>query len=274
MIKSIGYLQYDVAFGDKNENFSRVLAVLEDPGRVDLLVLPELAFTGYDFLDKSEVAAHAEPLGNGPTSQFVSDIARKLNAVVVAGYPEAAGDKLYNSAMMATPVGDLFNYRKIHLFSRENDFFSPGDAPPKVYDTPVGKVGMMICFDWFFPEVARVLALQGARVIAHPSNLVLPYCQRAMYCRSVENHVYTITANRVGTEDRAGRNLTFTGASQVLDSAGQALISAETFGDALHVVECDLQVADQKQINPYNNLLADRRETLYSGLLDSRKDDE
>jgi predicted amidohydrolase len=122
---------------------------------------------------------------------------------------------------------------------------------------------MMICFDWFFPEVARSLALDGAQIIAHPSNLVLPWCQRAMFARSVENHVFSITANRTGREARAGRELVFTGGSQVLGCNGEVLLAAAEKDKSLQVTAVDLAQANQKQMNPWNDILASRRPELY-----------
>ena len=170
--------------------------------------------------------------------------------------------------MIALPDGALTNYRKLHLFSRETELFEPGDAEPPVIETPAGRVGMMICFDWLFPETARILALKGAQIIAHPSNLVLDYCQRAMYCRCIENAVFIITANRIGTEDRAGRSLTFTGASQILDTEGATLASAPPDAESIEIVEIDPWRADEKRITEYNDRLKDRRSELYGTLSD------
>lgn len=269
MKKKFGFVQLEVAFADRAANFAKVQKLL-DPvsANFDLLVLPELCFVGYDFINRDEVAGLAEPAERGPTADFLTQISRTHNAVVVAGYPEAGSDgRFYNSSMLVTPSGVISSYRKIHLFNRENDLFSPGDAPPRAVDTPAGRVGMMICFDWFFPEIARLLALDGAQVIAHPSNLVLPYCQRAMYTRSIENHVYTITANRIGTETRAGRELTFTGASQILNPDGETLGNAEIDTEELLLIDADISKADEKQINEHNDLLGSRRPEMYEKLL-------
>jgi len=267
MEKKIGFAQFEVAFGDREANFTAVNRLLAAVDFAGLIVLPELCFTGYEFKDRDEVGSLAEPFAAGPSFDFLRNHAERLGSVLVAGYAEADGDTYYNSAMMVTPSGRAYNYRKIHLFSRENDLFSPGDNAPQVFETEAGRIGMMICFDWFFPETARLLTLAGAHVIAHPSNLVLPYCQRAMYARSVENHVYTITSNRVGSESRTGRTLIFTGGSQVLGPDGTTLASAETTRESLQVVSCDLEAADKKQINPYNNLVTSRRIDLYGALL-------
>jgi predicted amidohydrolase len=125
---------------------------------------------------------------------------------------------------------------------------------------------MMICFDWFFPECARSLALRGADIIAHPANLVLPWCQRAMFARSVENHVFTVTANRIGTETRAGRSLTFTGGSQILSPNGEQLVAAPVTGEHAGVTQVDLTMARDKTTAGRNDLFGDRKPELYPGL--------
>jgi predicted amidohydrolase len=121
----------------------------------------------------------------------------------------------------------------------------------------------MVCFDWFFPESARTLALRGAQIIAHPANLVLPYCQTAMVTRCLENRVFAVTTNRYGTEQIPGQCLTFTGASQVISPTGQRLLDAPVAGDCVRIIEVDPDLADDKHINPRNDLFANRRPDLY-----------
>jgi predicted amidohydrolase len=239
---------------------------LADAPDFDLLVLPELAFSGYDFRDRDELHALAEPFSNGPTAGLLHELAHARNAVIVAGYAERTPEGCYNSAMLMCPDGAAHNYRKIHLFNREQDVFLPGDAPPAVVETPAGRIGMMICFDWFFPETARCLALAGAQIIAHPSNLVLPWCQRTMFARSLENAVHTITCNRIGTEARTDRSLTFTGASQILNTKGEILASAPTDREALGVAALDPDEADDKSIAGRNDRFGNRRPEMYERL--------
>ena len=121
----------------------------------------------------------------------------------------------------------------------------------------------MICFDWIYPESARSLALRGAQIIAHPSNLVLPHCPDAMITRCLENKVFAATADRVGTEDRGGNPLTFIGKSQVVSPAGSVLVR---LGDeeGVAVVEVDPHEADAKSINEHNDLLRQRRPDQYT----------
>jgi len=121
----------------------------------------------------------------------------------------------------------------------------------------------MICFDWIFPEAARTLALKGADIICHPSNLVLPYCQTAMVTRCLENHVFAITANRIGTEQRGVRTLTFTGGSQVTDTKGKILHRASTDREEVAVIEIDPQLAQDKHATANNHIFNDRRPEMY-----------
>ena len=262
----IGYAQFEPRFGDRMANYAAIKRLAEEGKAADLLVFPELCVSGYDFKNREELASLAEPFEQGPTSLVSKELAEAHQITLVIGYPESAGTHIFNSCVLATPDGTLANYRKLHLFSRESKIFTPGDAPPPVIDTPAGKVGLMICLDWLFPEAARILALGGAQVIAHPSNLVLPHCQQAMVTRSLENGVFSITANRIGTEARTDRSLTFTGASQVLGPRGKMLVSAPTDAEHLGLVEVDVSTADDKMISEENHLLADRRPDLYNGL--------
>lgn len=261
----IAYGQFHVRFGNWDANAARITEIAAAAQGASLLVLPELAFSGYDFPGHAAARKNADAF-HGRTREFLSSLSRQHHMTVIAGYAEDASNALYNSSMLVNPDGSAANYRKLHLFNREQDFFTPGDAPPPVVDTPIGKVGLMICFDWFFPEVARSLALRGAEIIAHPSNLVLPWCQRAMFARSVENGVFTVTCNRIGTEEEAGRSLTFTGASQILSPRGETLAQAPVDEEHVGIAEVDLAQAREKTIAERNDLFIDRRPEMYVGV--------
>ncbi len=266
-LKRIGYAQFAPEFGEGDLNRKVITRFTEAAKAADLLVFPELCVSGYDFKDKDELADLAEPFESGPTSRTALELAEKYHITLVVGYPERDGDALYNSCLLAQPGGKIANYRKIQLFSRETLIFTPGDTPPPVIDTPAGKVGLMICFDWVYPEIARLLAVKGAQILAHPSNLVLQYCQRAMFARSVENGVFSITCNRYGTEERTDRSLTFTGYSQILDPEGKLLMQARSDEHHVGVVEVDLAQADDKRMTEHNHLMEGRRTDLYGGLI-------
>jgi predicted amidohydrolase len=192
------------------------------------------------------------------------EIARDRRMTLVAGLAERDGDRCYNSAVAVGPDGLIGCYRKVHLFFEETLFFSPGDGGFQVWDIGTARIGVMVCFDWFYPESARTLALKGADIICHPSNLVLPYCPDAMVTRCLENRVFSITANRIGSETRGGKNtLTFIGHSEVVTPRGEILRRAPRDRADIAVVEIDPSQARNKSVNAYNDLFRDRRPSAY-----------
>ena len=258
-----GFFQFDTAFGRKQENLEKVRAAIGDASP-DLLVLPEFFATGYQFASKDEVAELAEPVPHGETTEFLVSLSKDRDIYIVAGLPERDGNIFFNSAVLTGPEGFIGFYRKTHLFLEENLFFTPGNSGFRVWDTKIGRIGVMICFDWFFPEAARTLALRGAEVIAHPSNLVLPYCPQSMPVRCLENRVYAITANRIGTEQRKeGPALTFIGQSQITSPRAEILARADADEEVLLTADLDLALARDKKLNQYNDLFRDRRPDLY-----------
>jgi predicted amidohydrolase len=256
-----GYIQTDPVFGDKQHNFKQVFSLAGNI-RADLLVLPELFATGYTFTSMEETAALAEP-AEGPTAKFMKQLSSLTGAIVVGGFIEEENGSLYNSSLVVSSDRILGTYRKIHLFNREKLWFSSGNLAPEVFVAPNLRLGVMICFDWFFPETARTLALKGAQVIAHPSNLVMPYCQRSMPVRCLENRIFAITANRVGRETRGEDDFQFTGASQITGYKGEVLSQAPTERPCVALVEFDQTLADDKNLNEHNHLFNDRKTDLY-----------
>src|SRR5258708_1656070 len=221
----LAYVQGRPRFGRVAENLELGLSLAATVD-ADLVVIPELWSTGYVFSSHAEVAELAEDARTGATARALCAAAKREKRHYVAGFAEAARGKRFNSAMLVGPFGVKAVYRKLHLFEREREWFSPGDLPLEVHRVGPARVGMLICFDWRFPETARVLALLGADVIAHPSNLVFPNAQEAMRVRALENRVWTITANRTGTERRPGGTVPFTGRSQVVDPGGEVVVRA------------------------------------------------
>ena len=124
---------------------------------------------------------------------------------------------------------------------------------------------MLICFDWTFPEAWRILALRGADVICHPSNLVLPgLAQRGLPIHALLNRVYVVTANRIGLEN----DLRFTGMSLVADPQGNVLANASEADTEVSIVEVDLTLARDKQMTPRNHCFHDRRPEEYAQLVE------
>jgi len=261
----VAFYQSCPVYGDVEYNLFTALGALCST-RADLYVLPELFSTGYLFGSRKELSDLAEPVPSGPTTRRLVDFCRSEGCAVVAGVAERNGKKLYNTAILAGPKGLIGRYRKTHLFSQEKLWFDPGNTGFKVWRYRDTRIGLMICFDWIFPEAARVLALNGADIICHPSNLILPYCQGAMVTRSIENRVFTITANRVGTETRGTVELTFSGMSQVTDPLGRVLARAPKATEKMMAVEIRPALARNKKATPANHILRDRRPAYYREL--------
>ena len=233
-----GFIQFAPEFGNVDTNIDKALSMIEKAD-ADLLILPELFNTGYLFTSAQEAQELAEKIPSGKTVQALCSIARKKKISLVAGMAEQADGHLFNSAVLVSPKGVVAVYRKIHLYNEEKLWFQSGNQALEVYDIGPCKIGIMICFDWFFPEIARILALKGADVICHPANLVLPYCQNAMVTRCLENKVYAITANRTGLEHRGEKSLSYTGESQITSPDGSVLFKASDRDETTGVVSID-----------------------------------
>jgi len=270
----VGFAQFRPALGDLEANREAVERLAREAAGADLLVLPELASSGYAFASPEEARTSAEPVPDGPFTRLLVELARRYRLFLAAGVCEEAGGRLYNSAVLVGPDGLVGLYRKVHLFWNEKDLFAPGDLGFPVFDLRAAdlgperggwtcRTGLLICFDWQFPEAWRVLALRGADLVCHPSNLVLPgLAQRAVPVQAMLNRVWTVLANRYGQE----RDLLFTGRSLVITPRGETAAEGPTEGDAVRIVEIDPAAARDKLVTPRNDLIRDRRPEFY-GLL-------
>jgi predicted amidohydrolase len=263
-----GYVQFAPTYLEVEDNIKAVGELLSGV-EADLLVLPELFTSGYFFQSEEDLRFVAEPIPEGPTTQRLRAWASETGTTLVAGLAEQEKDRLYNSAVLVRPDGSFESYRKVHLFYEETTLFEPGDLGLRVFDVKTRegdpyKLGVMVCFDWYFPEAARTLALRGADVIAHPSNLVLPHCPDSMPIRARENHVFTITANRYGTERKGEEELTFIGMSEICDPKGEIMHRSDRTGDVVTTVALDPKEARDRNINEMNDVLADRRPDVYA----------
>jgi 5-aminopentanamidase len=233
-----------------------------------VVVLPELVTSGYVFESVEEVRSCAES-AEGPALRGWSEEAAAGDAIVVGGFCELGADgALFNSAAVVAASGVLAVYRKIHLWDREPLFFEPGSEPAPVVETSVGRIGVGVCYDMNFPEVARGLALAGADLVALPANF--PLHPRPEGERPIEVSLAIATAhlNRffVAVCDRCGpeRGLDWVGGSVVCDELGWVLAGPPAgFGPGLVVADCDLARARDKAWNERNDVLGDRRPELY-----------
>ncbi|MCR4391365.1 MAG: acyltransferase [Candidatus Acetothermia bacterium] len=264
----VGYVQFAPEFGAVERNLEEVAEFFHQD-RADLWVLPELFNTGYQFASEHEVRELSEPLPDGPTTQRLIALARGLGCHIAAGVAERHRDRIYNAAVLVGPGGLVARYRKVHLFYQEKRWFVPGDLPFPVADLGPAKVGLMVCYDHLFPESARSLALQGAEVIAHPANLVIPgLAQLTMRVRALENRVFTVTANRIGTEARTGESLRYTGESQIVSPTGEVLARAAPDIEEARAIEIDPALARDKRLPLGGDVFADRRPEFYRRLVE------
>jgi predicted amidohydrolase len=271
----VGLFQFAPQHGGVKANLDHIARALSGV-KADIIVLPELCTTGYLFASRSEIASLSEPVPGGPTCEAMAALSQNRNAALVWGMAETAGEHIFNSAVMVTPQGEFHVYHKAHLFMDEKDLFDRGDSPFPVFDLPpvirhsdlvIGhstKVGLLVCFDHFFPEAARSLALRGAQIICHPSNLVLEHAHTNSITRAVENRVFWVLANRTGSETVGEKTLRFNGRSQIVAPDGRLLACAGPESEELLVVEIDSAEALDKEVTPRNDLFLDRRTDLYS----------
>jgi predicted amidohydrolase len=263
----LAVVQFTPRFGQKEKNLSRMQDLVADI-TADIIVFPELCTTGYFFLSREEVARVAET-GSGQSSKFFRDMAYNKNAVVVAGFAERHLKKFYNACLIVVPeVKNPYIYRKTHLFYKEKHCFDPGNTgffvvKDKQRDIAIGP---MICYDWRFPEAARVLTLLGADLIVCPSNLITDAWRRVMPARAIENKVYLAVANRAGLEKRKSEELSFKGNSAIYDYSGRELKKAGKKKDEVLLAEiCPAKTRD-KSFNPINDVLFDRQPQHYAAL--------
>jgi len=242
-------LQMDPKILEKEGNLDRSLEMARAAaGRgARLLVFPECSLTGYCYSSLDEALTVAEPIP-GPSTRALSGLCRELGVYVVAGLLEVERGRCYNALAFVGPGGLVGKYRKIHLPRLGVDrFVTPGDRPFRVYRTEVGRVGVNICFDVRFPESARVMALQGAELIALPTNWPVgaeEVPEFVVNTRAYENRVNYVAVNRVGEE----RGFHFIGRSKIVDYAGKTLAEASASGEETIYAQVDLAGAREKHV--------------------------
>ncbi len=261
-------MQLAPVFGDLDGNRARAETAITAAGAdgADLVVLPELCITGYAFTDETEARALAEP-ADGPTVTRWCELAAAHELVIIGGFCERDDDgALRNSAAIVDPAGVRAMYRKTHLWDREKLIFLEGAEPPPVIDTPAGRVGVAVCYDAFFPEVMRMLALAGADIIAVPMNSPAYGPPPGPFYMEVVQALAAASINRVfvAVADRAGheRGIDWVQASLIGDPDGR-LLAGPVQGTATVQARCDLSAARTKGFGPRNDVFADRRPELY-----------
>jgi predicted amidohydrolase len=274
----VACVQMEPVVGAKEANLAKSLVLIEQAAArgANLIVLPELANSGYVFASRAEAFALAEPVPGGPTTRAWEAIAARLDVHIVAGIAEADGRALYNSAVLVGPEGAIGTFRKMHLWAAENLFFEPGNLGFPVFPTLIGRIGMAICYDAWFPETFRLAALQGADIVCVPTNWVPIPAQdpqrEAManilvMAAAHSNSMFIACADRVGTE----RGQPFVGQSLVVSYTGWPVAGpASREGEEIILAEINLSDARRKRNwNDFNQVLRDRRHDSYDEMLGS-----
>jgi N-carbamoylputrescine amidase len=270
--------QFEPRVGEKDANVARTLELIDEAaGRgAELLVLPELCNSGYVFTSRDEAESLAEPVPGGGTAVAWLERCRAHGLVLVAGVAERDGGALYNSAVVVGPDGHIGTFRKLHLWNEENRWFVKGDRGVPVFDTPVGRIATIICYDGWFPECYRLASLGGADLVCIPTNWVpIPgqadgrpamatiLCQAAAH----SNSIVVAAADRIGVE----RGQRFIGQSVIVAHTGWPLSGPASEDRAeLLVADVDLDEARRaRHWNRFNDPLRDRRPDAYGPLAES-----
>lgn len=255
--------------GDKTENLSKISMLVEKTMReypkTGLIIFPELITTGYEcgksFFELAEVA------GKGESFDLILGLAKKYGVGIIFGFPERnknISDVLYNSAAFAGADGKMIGvYRKVHLFAAEKSIFRPGFGYP-VFNTRFGRIGIMICWDTAFPEVARIYALGGAEIIAVSTNWEKPYSDDwdlITRARAFDNTVYLAAANRIGFDKTLG----FFGRSKIIGPLGKPIRELNDEKEGIIAAGIDLTLP-RKLRREYYTFFKDRRPDTYSVL--------
>lgn len=272
----VACLQMEPRVGEKDANVDTSLGLIDQAAAegARLLVLPELCNSGYVFRSREEAFALAEAIPDGPTVRRWATAAAAHDVYIVAGIAERDGDSLYNAAVLIGPEGHVGTFRKVHLWNEENLYFEPGNLGFPVFHTPIGRIGMAICYDGWFPEAYRLNALGGADIVCVPTNWV-PIPGQAegreamanilVMAAAHSNSLFIAAADRVGTE----RGQPFEGQSLIVSYTGWPVAGpASRTGQEIIYADVNLQDARRgRNWNDFNQVLRDRRTDVYDEML-------
>jgi predicted amidohydrolase len=215
--------------------------------QANLIVFPECSLTGYVFSSRQEALPFAETIP-GPSTEKLASLCHELKVYVIFGLLEKENDKLFNAAAFIGPEGLIAGYRKNHLpFLGVDRFADAGDKPFQVHQTPIGNIGLQICYDILFPESSRVMTLQGADILVLPTNFPQRRGEKLnliVSARAIENRVHVVSADRVGSE----RGCSFSGMSKIVDALGDVLSLASPDREEIIYGGVSLDTSRQKHI--------------------------
>lgn len=258
----VSVAQLTPKLGDKEHNLQLISdAMVEAKGdQADLIVFPELFLSGYSVGEEVDQLAETE---DGPGMREIRRLSLEHGLYTAVSFPEKGENGQFHiSSALIDNNGDVLGiYRKTHLFDEEKKYFTPG-SEFNVIDTPLGKIGMMICFDVEFPEIARSLKLQGADFIVIVNANMYPYeLHHHLYSRvrAMENEIPVIICNRLGKEG----DLDFCGDSMIIDATGKILLEMK-LTEGVQTVKMPIE----QELDEKMNYTVNRRADLYSALAD------
>mgnify|MGYP002639565710 CR=1 FL=1 len=260
----VAQIQFEPKLGDCSYNLKRIINFLSQCKDVDLIVLPELANSGYLFDGRDHALEVANQLSCLNYLDSLAEFSSANDVFIVSGYLEKVDDKLYNSSVFISPDGSRGNYRKIHLFMDEKKIFEPGNLGLPLFNIGNYKLGMLICFDYLFPEIWRIMALKGADLIVHPSNLITQNAYIVVPAQALMNGYYVITSNRIGREGE----IIFCGKSLVVDPRGNIVNTLGALDEGILYTDIDPKLSQNKMITSGNHIFHDRRPKEYMDLYD------
>jgi N-carbamoylputrescine amidase len=267
--------QYVIREGDPDYNRQRSLRFIRQAATegADLVVLPELANSGCDLGPRERALDLAEEVPGGPTGRAWREAAEETGVCVAGGLLEREGDTLHNSAVLLGP-GVAGRYRKTHLWDKEKFLYEPGRELP-VFDAPLGRIGLLVCYDVWFPEAARTLALKGAQILCVPSNAPddwVPDHQRRGNLAMLNVHcIASANANRlfVAAANRVGDG--YLGRSCVVDVTGGVLALAGETEEGSITAEVDVKRASrEKRLTDASHVFGDRNPAVYESWEEDR----
>ncbi len=267
----VAAIQYEPVFGEKEQNVSRLLHMVEEAAQHEarLIVLPEMATTGYCWESRAEVAPHVEPIP-GPTTERFQQLATRYGCYIAVSLAEVdpTTNVYYNSMALLGPDGLVGTYRKIHSYISEPRWARDGDLGMPVWETPLGRLTGLICMDVDYCEAARIPALHHADILLLPTNWLDEKCpSRTWMARAFENGVYLIAADRYGIE----RGIQFSGGSCIINPDGSLQAYLDS-GEGIVYGEVDLSKCADKRWGandeaPIGDRFADRHPEEYTTLV-------
>jgi N-carbamoylputrescine amidase len=267
---------------DPAQNVARAESLVRQAARrgAQIIQLQELFETPYFCKDQmAELFDLAQPLEDHPTIARMQDLARELEVVLPISFFEAANNAYYNSLAIIDADGEVLGlYRKSHIPDgtgyQEKFYFNPGDTGFKVWDTAYARIGCGICWDQWFPECARAMALMGAEILLYPTAIgsepndpefsSADHWQRAMQGHAAANMIPVVASNRIGREDGATCSLTFYGRSFIAGARGEIIASA---GEEETILTADFDFQALRRQRAGWGLFRDRRPDLYTVLM-------